>query len=94
MRQFDTARDSPETIHAALTARDTARDAQIEATVRGILDDVKARGDAAVLDYTRRFDWPEATTEGLSAAAGAAWRTQFERMRLSGRLRTCLSRLP
>ena len=60
MRQFDTARDSPETIHAALTARDTARDAQVEATVRAILDDVKARGDAAVLDYVRRFDWPGA----------------------------------
>ena len=65
MRHFDTARDSPETIHAALTARDTARDAQIEASVRGILEDVKARGDAAVLDYTRRFDWPEATVDRL-----------------------------
>ena len=65
MRQFDTARDSPETIHAALTYRDTARDAQVEATVRAILDDVKARGDAAVLDHTRRFDWPEATTAKL-----------------------------
>ena len=66
MRQFDTARDTPETIHAALTFRDTARDSQVEAVVRTILDDVKARGDAAVLDYTRRFDWPEATTEALS----------------------------
>ena len=66
MRLFDTARDSLETIHAALTARDTARDAQVEATVRTILDDVKSRGDAAVLDATRRFDWPEATTEALS----------------------------
>jgi histidinol dehydrogenase len=68
MRQFDTARDTPETIHAALTARDTARDAQVEATVRAILDDVKARGDAAVLDYTRRFDWPEATVKGMEVS--------------------------
>ena len=65
MRQFDTACDSSETIHAALTCRDTARDAQVEATVRAILDDVKARGDAAVLDYTRRFDWSEATAKAL-----------------------------
>jgi len=65
MRQFDTARDTPEAIHAALTARDHAKNAQIEATVRAILDDVKARGDAAVLDYTRRFDWPDATTKKL-----------------------------
>ena len=67
MRHFDTARDTPEAIRAALTARDTAREAEVEATVRAILDDVKARGDAAVLDYTRRFDWPEATTEKLEA---------------------------
>ncbi len=65
MRQFDTARDTPDAIHAALTARDHAKNAQIEAVVRGILDDVKTRGDAAVLDYTRRFDWPDATVETL-----------------------------
>ncbi len=58
MRHFDTARDTPEAIRAALTARDTAREAEVEATVRAILDDVKAHGDAAVLEYTRRFDWP------------------------------------
>lgn len=60
MRQYDTDLDSLETIHAALTARDAVRDAQVEATVRAILDDVKARGDAAVLEYTRRYDWPKA----------------------------------
>ena len=31
-------------------------DASVEQTVAGILADVRARGDAAVLDYTRRFD--------------------------------------
>jgi len=29
---------------------------EIESTVRGIVDDVRARGDAAVLEYTKRFD--------------------------------------
>ena len=77
MCQFDTARDSLETIQAALTARDTARDASVEATVRTILDDVKARGDAAVLDLTRRFDWPEATTQALSLT-NAQLTEQFE----------------
>ncbi len=77
MRQFDTARDSLETIQDALTARDTARDAQVEATVRTILDDVKVRGDAAVLDHTRKFDWPEATTEALSLT-NAQLTAQFE----------------
>ena len=75
MRQFDTARDTPEAIHAALTARDHAKNAQIEAVVRGILDDVKTRGDAAVLDYTRRFDWPEAETKSYEPYSEfeAAW---------------------
>ncbi len=40
-------------------------DEAIEASVAGILVDVRARGDAAVLEYTQRFD-------GLSAASVAA----------------------
>ena len=34
----------------------SADDNAIDAVVVGILADVKARGDAAVLDYTKRFD--------------------------------------
>ncbi len=41
---------------AALTRYDAARDAAVEQTVRAILADVRARGDAAVLEYSRRFD--------------------------------------
>ena len=32
---------------------------EIESTVRSIVDDVRARGDAAVLEYTKRFDQNE-----------------------------------
>ena len=39
-------------------------DAQIEQRVAGIIADVRARGDAAVLEYTARFD-------GLAAAGMA-----------------------
>ena len=75
MRHLDTARDTPGAIRAALTARDTAREAEVEAVVRAILDDVKARGDAAVLDYTRRFDWPAAKVQSFEPYAefAAAW---------------------
>jgi histidinol dehydrogenase len=66
MRIFDTATDSLESIRTALTARDTSRDAEIERVVRTILNDIKLRGDAAVLDYTRQFDWPEATMSSLA----------------------------
>jgi histidinol dehydrogenase len=39
-----------------LLAFDNTQDAGVDAVVASILSDVKARGDAAVLDYTRRFD--------------------------------------
>ena len=40
----------------ALLAFESAQDEGIERTVIGILADVKARGDAAVVEYTNRFD--------------------------------------
>jgi histidinol dehydrogenase len=39
-----------------LIAFDPAQDPAIESTVAGICDDVRSRGDAALLEYTRRFD--------------------------------------
>jgi len=40
---------------AALTALDSALSHDVESTVRTIVDDVRVRGDVAVLDYTARF---------------------------------------
>ena len=40
----------------ALLAFETAQDDEIDQVVAGILRDVKQRGDAAVLEYTQRFD--------------------------------------
>jgi len=40
----------------ALLAFEAGEDAAIERTVADILSDVRTRGDAAVLEYTRRFD--------------------------------------
>jgi len=47
---------------AALLAFEGVQDSAVDAAVAGILDDVKRRGDAAVLDYTRRFDRVQATS--------------------------------
>lgn len=41
---------------AALLAFEAAQDPQIDTAVAAILADVKQRGDAALLDYTKRFD--------------------------------------
>jgi histidinol dehydrogenase len=40
----------------ALRAFDAAQDASVDQAVAAILSEVKERGDAAVLEYTRRFD--------------------------------------
>ena len=47
---------------AQLTAFDAALDESVERTVAEILDAVKRRGDAAVLEYTARFDGVSAGT--------------------------------
>src|SRR5450631_574733 len=39
-----------------LLAFEETADEKLEATVAGILSDVRKRGDAAVLEYTRKFD--------------------------------------
>ena len=41
---------------ARLTAFEKAQDAAVDATVAAIVADVRERGDAAVLEYTARFD--------------------------------------
>ena len=46
----------------ALLAFETAQDDSVDLVVASILKDVKARGDAAVLEYTNRFDKTNVTT--------------------------------
>ncbi len=52
----------------ALLARETDTGEDVQNVVADILRDVKARGDAALCDYTRRFDGWEATPETLEIA--------------------------
>ncbi|MDR1996277.1 histidinol dehydrogenase [Azonexus sp.] len=55
----------------ALLVFEATADESIERTVAGILADVKARGDAAVIDYTERFDRLTATAmSDLELSAG------------------------
>lgn len=51
----------------ALLAWDSLSDTEVNDTVNGIIADVRARGDAALLDYTRRFDgWEPASAADLA----------------------------
>jgi histidinol dehydrogenase len=52
---FDAALD-------ALTRYEAAQDEKVEAAVRAIIAEVRKRGDAAVLEYTRKFDRIQART--------------------------------
>ena len=47
---------------AALTAFESAQDAEVDATAARIVADVRARGDAALLEYTVEFDRVEASS--------------------------------
>ena len=64
----------------ALLAFESAQDASIESTVAEILDDVKTRGDAALLDYTRRFDRLESASVAALEVPAAELRAALDRI--------------
>ena len=66
VQKLDSRADSFEADLARLLAFESAQDPKVEATVRAILEQVKNRGDAALLEYTARFDhWTPANAAAL-----------------------------
>ncbi len=72
--RLDTAEHGFEAELARLRHWSAQADAQIEQRVAEIIADVRSRGDAALLDYSRRFD-------GLSASSVAALELPAEELR-------------
>ena len=70
MRRLATADPGFETAFAALLAEARETTEQVDHAVRAILADVRERGDAALLDYTLRFDRLSITAERLMIEAG------------------------
>jgi histidinol dehydrogenase len=64
MRRLSTTEADFDERLAELLAFESAQDPQVDAVVAAILADVKARGDAAVLEYTARFDGVSAKSPG------------------------------
>jgi histidinol dehydrogenase len=60
IRRFSTQESDFDAKLKALLAFETAQDDKIDQVVADILRDVKARGDAAVLEYTNKFDHTDA----------------------------------
>ncbi len=56
IRRLSTADNTFDVDLKALLAFETAQDDSIDVVVANILKEVKNRGDAAVLEYTNRFD--------------------------------------
>jgi histidinol dehydrogenase len=54
--RLDTRDEGFETAFAALLGNKRETDADVDDAVAAIIDDVQKRGDAALVDYTRRFD--------------------------------------
>ena len=73
MRRLATDDADFEDRFGALLAAHEGRDAGVEKIVADIIDDLRARGDAALLEYTRRFD-------GLEAANAQALRVDATRL--------------
>jgi histidinol dehydrogenase len=60
---------------ASLLAYESAQDAGVEEATAAILEDVKERGDAALLEYTARFDrWSPASARALEVPPADARR--------------------
>ena len=70
IRKLDSCDDSFESDLVRLIEFESAQDPEVETTVRGILDQVKTRGDAALLDCTARLDrWIPANAGTLEIKA-------------------------
>ncbi|WP_410499458.1 histidinol dehydrogenase [Chitinibacter sp. S2-10] len=64
----------------ALLAFETSQDPQVDQRVAAILADVKARGDAAVIEYTNRFDGTSAATMAELELSQDELKAAFERL--------------
>jgi histidinol dehydrogenase len=82
---------------ARLLARESEQDESIERAVADILNDVRRRGDEAVLEYTLRFDRVEAASVALLEVPRHALERAFEQLsqprrealvKAAGRIRT------
>jgi histidinol dehydrogenase len=63
LRRLSTREAGFDAALAALTRYEAAQDPALQDTVRRILADVRARGDAALIEYTRKFDGVEKILE-------------------------------
>src|SRR4051812_4773320 len=78
IRRLDAADADFDAALGELIAFESAQDASIDAVVAGIVADVRARGDAALLEYTQRFDRMHAASVAELEVSKQALRDAFD----------------
>ena len=78
LRRLDAAAPGFDRELAALTAFESAQDPAVDATVARIVADVRARGDAALLEYTATFDGVKAASVAALEITAGEMRHAFE----------------
>jgi len=78
LRRLDASAQDFEREFGALTAFEAAQDPAVDAAVASIVADVRARGDAALVEYTERFDRLRVASAGELEIAPAEMRTAFD----------------
>src|SRR5438128_5379444 len=74
-RRLSTADPAFEAAFARLIAFEAAQDEAVESATARILDDLRARGDAALVELTARFDrWTPASAQALEVPLESARR--------------------
>jgi histidinol dehydrogenase len=80
MRRLSTTEADFDARLAELLAFESAQDPQVDVVVAAILADVKVRGDAAVLEYTARFDGVNAKSLGELEIPAAELQAALQRI--------------
>jgi histidinol dehydrogenase len=78
VRRLSTAAPGFDAELEALCAFEAAQDPSVDAAVASIIADVRERGDRALLDYTRRYDWLGAPSVAALAIGAEEMRSAFE----------------
>ncbi|NDP43974.1 MAG: histidinol dehydrogenase, partial [Aromatoleum sp.] len=78
IRRLDSAAPQFAAELAALAAFESAQDSGVDVAVAAIISDVRARGDAAVLDWTAKFDRLSAPSVAALEITAAEMRVAFD----------------
>jgi len=85
VRVLSTRDEGFDAAFAQLVALDTAADRRIDGAAAAIVDDVRRRGDAALLEYTNRFDRTDAPSVAALEIAPADMRLALEALPVADR---------